>query len=124
MGEESTRPPKRRKLDELDPQSEDSSNGTKRKKFQEGPDEVHKGDVVASGDAGGSGSASKLTKKDKNMSRSEYRRKGKGRRRGTRNNDTEVESTQGSEPKIPRLPKRQCALLIGFCGAGYNGMQM
>jgi hypothetical protein len=24
----------------------------------------------------------------------------------------------------PRLPKRQCALLIGFCGTGYNGMQM
>jgi hypothetical protein len=22
------------------------------------------------------------------------------------------------------LPKRQCALLIGFCGTGCNGMQM
>lgn len=124
MGEESTRPPKRRKLDELEPQSEDSSNDTKRKKFDGGSDEAHKEDVVASGDAGGSGSGSKVTKKDKNMSRSEYRRKGKGRRRGTRNNDEEVEATQGNEPKTPRLPKRQCALLIGFCGAGYNGMQM
>lgn len=27
-------------------------------------------------------------------------------------------------PKTPRLPKRQCALLIGFCGSGYSGMQM
>lgn len=27
-------------------------------------------------------------------------------------------------PKAPRYPKRQCALLIGFCGSGYNGMQM
>lgn len=27
-------------------------------------------------------------------------------------------------PKTPRLPKRQCALLIGFCGSGYNGMQV
>lgn len=27
-------------------------------------------------------------------------------------------------PKAPRLPKRQCALLIGFCGSGYNGMQV
>jgi tRNA pseudouridine38-40 synthase len=30
---------------------------------------------------------------------------------------------QGIEPP-PRLPKRQSALLIGFCGSGYKGMQM
>ena len=28
------------------------------------------------------------------------------------------------EPKALRLPKRQCALLLGFCGSGYRGMQM
>ncbi|KAF8216938.1 pseudouridine synthase [Mycena galopus ATCC 62051] len=28
------------------------------------------------------------------------------------------------EPKAPRLPKRMCALLIGFCGSGYSGMQI
>jgi tRNA pseudouridine38-40 synthase len=27
-------------------------------------------------------------------------------------------------PKALRLPKRQCALLLGFCGSGYRGMQM
>jgi tRNA pseudouridine38-40 synthase len=27
-------------------------------------------------------------------------------------------------PKAPRYPKRQCALLLGFCGSGYSGMQM
>ncbi|PPQ63809.1 hypothetical protein CVT24_009804 [Panaeolus cyanescens] len=27
-------------------------------------------------------------------------------------------------PKAPRYPKRQCALLIGFCGSGYSGMQI
>ena len=26
--------------------------------------------------------------------------------------------------KALRLPKRQCALLLGFCGSGYRGMQM
>ncbi|KAJ7583178.1 pseudouridine synthase [Mycena floridula] len=26
-------------------------------------------------------------------------------------------------PKEPRLPKRQCALLLGFCGSAYRGMQ-
>ena len=28
------------------------------------------------------------------------------------------------EPKAMRLPKRLCALLLGFCGSGYRGMQM
>jgi tRNA pseudouridine38-40 synthase len=38
--------------------------------------------------------------------------------RGTRKSETAV------TPK-PRLgPKRQCALLVGFCGTGYSGMQM
>lgn len=27
-------------------------------------------------------------------------------------------------PKALRLPKRLCALLLGFCGSGYRGMQM
>jgi tRNA pseudouridine38-40 synthase len=27
-------------------------------------------------------------------------------------------------PKALRYPKRQCALLLGFCGSGYSGMQM
>ena len=26
--------------------------------------------------------------------------------------------------KKERFPKKKCAVLIGFCGAGYNGMQM
>lgn len=42
-------------------------------------------------------------------------------RRGTRK---EGEARPEGEEKAPRLPKRQCALLIGFCGTGCNGMQM
>ncbi|EPT01126.1 hypothetical protein FOMPIDRAFT_1036444 [Fomitopsis schrenkii] len=39
-------------------------------------------------------------------------------------NDHPSEKRQNNdEPKAPRLPKRACALLIGFSGAGYNGMQ-
>ncbi|KZT10155.1 tRNA pseudouridine synthase [Laetiporus sulphureus 93-53] len=34
------------------------------------------------------------------------------------------ESRNSEEPKAPRLPKRHCALLIGFCGSGFNGMQI
>ena len=43
-----------------------------------------------------------------------------GKRRGTRSNNENTDS----ENKAPRLPKRLCALLIGFCGSGYSGMQM
>lgn len=46
--------------------------------------------------------------------------KNKGRRRGTR---PQVED-HPSRPKIPRLPKKQCAILIGFSGTNYAGMQM
>ncbi|KIP03414.1 hypothetical protein PHLGIDRAFT_497204 [Phlebiopsis gigantea 11061_1 CR5-6] len=44
-----------------------------------------------------------------------------GQRGGTRAEGEEVE--EDSE-KGPRLPKRQCALLLGFCGSAYNGMQI
>lgn len=43
-------------------------------------------------------------------------------RRGTRQEGAAEEDD--GQPKAPRLPKRQCALLIGFSGTGYAGMQM
>ncbi|KAL7280704.1 hypothetical protein ACG7TL_005644 [Trametes sanguinea] len=46
------------------------------------------------------------------------------RRRGTRPEGEEARTPDDGEPKAPRLPKRPCALLIGFCGDGYNGMQI
>ncbi|KAG1768448.1 pseudouridine synthase [Suillus placidus] len=51
--------------------------------------------------------------------------KNKGRRRGTRDQDKDGEK-EGEEqgPRAPRLPKKQSALLIGFCGTGCNGMQI
>ena len=47
--------------------------------------------------------------------------KNKGRRRGTRPQQVEDDPDR---PKPPRLPKKQCAVLIGFSGTGYAGMQM
>lgn len=55
-----------------------------------------------------------------------------GRRRGTREStqasDNDPASPQGEQEehktKSPRLPKRQTALLLGFCGTGCNGMQI
>jgi len=44
-------------------------------------------------------------------------------RRGRRREEP-AEGEESTEPKTPRLPKRQCALLIGFCGTGYSGMQL
>ncbi|KAI0832051.1 pseudouridine synthase [Trametes gibbosa] len=46
------------------------------------------------------------------------------RRRGTRPEGEEIPTPENGESKAPRLPKRPCALLMGFCGDGYNGMQI
>jgi hypothetical protein len=46
------------------------------------------------------------------------------RRRGTRNDEAAATTENPDQPKEPRLPKRLSALLIGFCGSGYRGMQM
>lgn len=47
--------------------------------------------------------------------------KNKGRRRGTRPQQAEDDPDHS---KPPRLPKKQCAVLVGFSGTGYAGMQM
>ncbi|KAI0031441.1 pseudouridylate synthase [Vararia minispora EC-137] len=48
--------------------------------------------------------------------------KGRWARRGTRKDG---EQPRELDPdRAPRLPKRQCALLIGFCGTGCSGMQI
>lgn len=52
------------------------------------------------------------------------------KRRGTRNDEASAEGAEGAgegrsvAPKGPRYPKRQCALLLSFCGTGCSGMQM
>ncbi|KAJ3573587.1 hypothetical protein NP233_g2338 [Leucocoprinus birnbaumii] len=58
----------------------------------------------------------------------EKKNKGRRDRRAISLNKGERDNQEASErptgPKAPRRPKRQCALLIGFCGSGYNGMQI
>ena len=49
------------------------------------------------------------------------------RRRASRNDELRARGAADVNediPKAPRLPKRQCALLLGFCGTSFNGMQM
>jgi tRNA pseudouridine38-40 synthase len=62
-----------------------------------------------------------------------FQKKGKGKqpdktvdtRKGTRPERSEADGIAVDQtPKGPRLPKRHCALLIGFCGTGCSGMQM
>ncbi|KAG6886242.1 hypothetical protein C0993_010804 [Termitomyces sp. T159_Od127] len=63
-------------------------------------------------------------KRARNRSKKDDRKTGR-RRRGTRNEEAAGEGAVVSDqPKAPRLPKRQSALLIGFCGSGYSGMQI
>ncbi|SRR6266542_1037730 len=34
------------------------------------------------------------------------------------------DDVDSNEPKEPRKPKKKAAVLVGFCGTGYQGMQM
>ncbi|GJE90935.1 tRNA pseudouridine synthase [Phanerochaete sordida] len=69
----------------------------------------------------------------------ERKGRGKGQTRGSARNAREQDKKQGvrrgtrrspsvpredGAPREPRLPKRQTALLLGFCGSGYSGMQI
>lgn len=63
-------------------------------------------------------------KRRKNVGPKEGRRDRRGTR-GTRNTeDGAAGDTPADGEKKLRFPKRNCALLIGFCGTGCNGMQM
>jgi hypothetical protein len=59
--------------------------------------------------------------------KSAERYKGKGSREwADRNGEAAGEGAGGASEgdKAPRLPKYKCAILLGFSGSGYNGMQM
>lgn len=81
----------------------------KRAKFDENPD---KGSHV-------SGLSETLETIQKSQ-KGKQNEKNKGRRRGTR---PQIED-HADRPKTPRLPKKQCAILMGFSGTNYAGMQM
>ncbi|KAG6832259.1 hypothetical protein H0H87_002155 [Tephrocybe sp. NHM501043] len=78
--------------------------------------------------SGGTRQATKSSKSRDKRGRNDKKddKKAGRRRRGTRNDEAASEGTAAasSEPKAPRLPKRQSALMIGFCGSGYSGMQI
>lgn len=76
-----------------------------------------------------------ITEKEGNVNPKHDKRKGEKKNgrgrggRGTRNEEDverEVQVSADGEPipKALRYPKRLCALLLGFCGSGYSGMQM
>ncbi|KAJ7312387.1 pseudouridine synthase [Mycena albidolilacea] len=92
--------------------------------------------VAASGEAGEAGEKTKkrrdgFPKNQKGKGKDKPKKPAAGRR-GTRNDEAleggaanpNADAEASGEPKAPRLPKRMCALLIGFCGSGYRGMQI
>lgn len=88
---------------------------------------VGSGEVAEAADGKGKGEKHGDAKKKQKGKKGKDKDKDyvRSRRRGTRPEGEEAPAPEnGGEPKAPRLPKRQCALLIGFCGDGYNGMQM
>lgn len=57
--------------------------------------------------------------------KSAERYKGKDSREwGSRNEEGKDAAGVGGDERAPRLPKYKCAILLGFSGSGYNGMQM
>ncbi|KIK61725.1 hypothetical protein GYMLUDRAFT_96570 [Collybiopsis luxurians FD-317 M1] len=65
-----------------------------------------------------------LSKQPQN-SKDKKKPKADRRKRYEKNEDTGPGSREekSDEPKEPRLPKRECALQVGFCGSNYRGMQ-
>ncbi|TFK85496.1 tRNA pseudouridine synthase [Polyporus arcularius HHB13444] len=124
------------------PQEDDPGTASKRPKAAETVSEesetVNTLEGEGEGEVAGSGEAAEAADgKGKGDKRGDAKKKQKGkkgkdkdkdyvrsRRRGTRPEGEEAPAPENGEPKAPRLPKRQCALLIGFCGDGYNGMQI
>ncbi|KAI0794185.1 tRNA pseudouridine synthase [Fomes fomentarius] len=86
----------------------------------QGEGEGETSETKVKGDKRGDGKKKQKGKKGKDKDK-EYVR---SRRRGTRPEGEDAPAPENGESKPPRLPKRPCALLIGFCGDGYNGMQI
>jgi hypothetical protein len=68
---------------------------------------------------GAAGDGERRGKKPKRAIRGNGKERGLKERRGTR-----TEPRDETEERGPRLPKRQCALLLGYAGTGYSGMQV
>ena len=70
------------------------------------------------------GQSSSQTQKRKGKEK-EKKRAGRGRRpREEVERPPQLDADGNPIPKALRYPKRQCALMLGFCGSGYSGMQM
>lgn len=68
---------------------------------------------------------SSQTQKRRKGKEKEKKRAGRGRRpHEEMERPPQLDADGNPIPKAPRYPKRQCALMLGFCGSGYSGMQM
>ena len=119
----------------------EETNGTSKRQKPDEPEAIEVDDDIKAEEGGEAAEASSQGAKGKEKEKGKGQRDGgrnkrqrgkkgdekgseRNRRRGTRPEGEAAPTPEDGEPKAPRLPKRQCALLIGFCGDGYNGMQM
>lgn len=72
------------------------------------------------------GTSTETGEKSKRRKKNKDARDGKKAERGSRRHASRPDGEEGppKDPSALRLPKRRCALLIGFCGSGFAGMQM
>ncbi|KND03511.1 tRNA pseudouridine synthase A [Spizellomyces punctatus DAOM BR117] len=62
--------------------------------------------------------------KDEGCSSPDVKTKQPSAKKGRKQGRVWVPREDTGEPKEPKLPKRKVALLMGYCGTGYNGMQI
>lgn len=94
------------------------------KRGAEGVTDIERISKVAKIDASQPEAGSSNSPAGKSVQQADQKQKKKKSRGRGRQRQEPAEGEESTEPKTPRLPKRQCALLIGFCGTGYSGMQL
>ncbi|KAL5531441.1 hypothetical protein ACEPAG_4318 [Sanghuangporus baumii] len=112
-------------------EAETASSDTKRTKVQHEDQTTDRNATTMTPLDQGDVSQKEANKAEKKSKKEAKRKEWAGRnRRGTRpekpeggQDSAEGEDDAGAE-KALRLPKRRCALLLGFCGSGYRGMQI
>lgn len=113
---ESERPTKRPRIDGL------QSQVTESKETGAAASGEHESKPPLGGDAPRRGKGRGRGQKQRSLETSSRREKIAKRKGENGRQETGEGDADGS--KAPRLPKRQCAILLGFNGTGFSGMQM
>ncbi|CAK5267249.1 unnamed protein product [Mycena citricolor] len=109
-------------MEMADTQAREDTPDAKRAKTEQ-QQEQQEGTSAATPAAPGKKLTGKERRQAKNM-QGAGRRKREGKRDYTRPEGSADAAEGDAKDKTPRLPKRMTALLLGYCGSGYHGLQI